>query len=151
VSGPADSKPRSGLEVLRGADSGEPMPPDATLLGWKALSLEPGRVRVQFTAREEFYNAKGHVQGGFLAAMLDAATGPALFTLLTDGDMAPTLELKVSFLRPAKAGTIIGEGWVVHRTRNIAFLEGTLSTEDGELMATASATARVMETSRGEP
>lgn len=136
----------SGLDVLRAAMAGsEPVPPCASLLGWEALSLEPGRVRVRFTARKEFYNPMENVQGGFLAAMLDDTMGPALFTLLPADASAPTLELKVSFLRPAKAGALVGEGRVVHRTRSVAFLEGTLSTEDGDLVATATATARIME------
>jgi acyl-coenzyme A thioesterase PaaI-like protein len=37
---------------------------------------------------------------------------------------------------------------VVHQTRSLAFLEGTLATEDGDLVATATATARIM-TARG--
>ncbi|MEX0800404.1 MAG: PaaI family thioesterase [Dehalococcoidia bacterium] len=136
----------SGLDVLRAASKGsEPMPPCASLLGWQALSLAPGRVRVRFTAREEFYNPMGNVQGGFLAAMLDDTMGPALFTLLPADALAPTLELKVSFLRPAQAGPLVGEGWVVHRTRSVAFLEGALSTEDADVVATATATARIME------
>ena len=77
------------------------MPPAAELLGWEALSIEPGRVRVRYAAREAFYNPMGTVQGGFLAAMLDDAMGPALFTLLEEGQHAPTLEMKVSFVRPA--------------------------------------------------
>jgi acyl-coenzyme A thioesterase PaaI-like protein len=33
--------------------------------------------------------------------MLDDAMGPALFTTLAAEDFAPTIEMKVSFLRPA--------------------------------------------------
>jgi len=148
VKTPADIEPppfaigTPGIEVLRAVAAGEtPLPPAAALLGWHALSIEPGRVRVRFTAREEFYNPMGSVQGGFLAAMLDDAMGPALFTLLEVGPPAPTIEMKVNFLRPATAGTLIGEGRVVHLTRSIAFLEGALCAEDGALIATATATA----------
>jgi uncharacterized protein (TIGR00369 family) len=136
--------PATGLDILRGAlDGSSPLPPAAALLGWTPLTLEPGHVRVQYSAREEFYNPQGNVQGGFLAAMLDDAMGPALFTTLAADQFAPTLELKVSFLRRAKAGTLVAEGRVVHRTRSVAFLEGTLSDGDGNLVATASATARI--------
>jgi uncharacterized protein (TIGR00369 family) len=135
---------RSGIDILRAAGFDEELPPSAALLGWSATSIEPGRVRVRYAAREEFYNPMGVVQGGFLAAMLDDAMGPALFTLLDGDQVAPTLDLKVSFLRPAYAGRLLAEGRVVHRTRGIAFLEGTLSTEDGELVATATATARIV-------
>ena len=148
----SDRTSPTGLDVLRGVSDGtQQLPPAAALLGWQPLTLEPGHVRVRYAAREEFYNPQGNVQGGFLAAMLDDTMGPALFTLLLLDRFAPTLEMKVSFLRPAKAGTLIGDGRVVQRSRSIAFLEGTLSTEDGELVATATATARIMEWSKEEP
>jgi uncharacterized protein (TIGR00369 family) len=135
----------TGLDVLRAPAEGTvEMPPAAVLLGWKALSLEPGHVRVRYTARPEFANPQGAIQGGFLAAMLDDAMGPALFTTLGADDFAPTIELKINFLRGARPGTLIAEGRVVHQTRSLAFLEGTLATEDGELVATATATARIM-------
>jgi uncharacterized protein (TIGR00369 family) len=137
--------PITGLDVLRAASDGlVETPPAAALLGWKALSLEPGRVRVRYTARPEFGNPQGAIQGGFLAAMLDDAMGPALFTTLAADQFAPTIEMKVSFLRPARPGPLIAEGRVVHKTRTLAFVEGTLSTEDGDLIATGSATLRIL-------
>jgi uncharacterized protein (TIGR00369 family) len=136
--------PITGLDVLRAASEGVlETPPAATMLGWKALELEPGHVRVRYTARPEFGNPKGAIQGGFLAAMLDDAMGPALFSLLAADQFAPTIEMNVNFLRLARPGPIIAEGRVVHRTRSLAFLEGTLATEDGELIATGTATARI--------
>ena len=136
---------RTGSDVLLDAIAGRgPMPPAAELLGWEALSIEPGRVRVRYTAREAFYNPMGTVQGGFLAAMLDDAMGPALFTLLEERQHAPTLDMKVSFVRPAYAGALIAEGRVVHKGGSVAFVEGELRTEDGELVATSTATLRIV-------
>jgi uncharacterized protein (TIGR00369 family) len=86
----------------------------------------------------------GSVQGGFLAAMLDDTLGPALVATLPDGAFAPTLELKVSFLRPASPGRIIGTGRLVHRGGSIAFLAGELRDEAGNMLATATATARII-------
>src|SRR3990170_6216839 len=136
--------PITGLDVLRAASDGMvETPPAAALLGWEGLTLEPGHVRVRYTARPEFGNPQGAIQGGFLAAMLDDAMGPALFTLLDADQFAPTIEIKVNFLRPARPGPIIAEGRVVHRTRSLAFLEGTLATDEGDLIATGTATARI--------
>ena len=102
---------RTGLAVLRDAALGnEPMPPCAELLGWQALELEPGRVRVRYTARQAFCNPQGTIQGGFVAAMLDDAMGPALYTLLDETQFAPTLEMKVSYLRPAMPGALSPKG-----------------------------------------
>ncbi|HLC28912.1 MAG TPA: PaaI family thioesterase [Dehalococcoidia bacterium] len=137
--------PITGLDVLRAASDGMvETPPAAALLGWEGLTLEPGHVRVRYTARPEFGNPQGAIQGGFLAAMLDDAMGPALFTTLSSEDFAPTIEMKVSFFRPARPGPLFAEGRVVHQTRSLAFLEGTLATEDGDLVATATATARII-------
>ena len=148
--GVAAETPITGLDVLQAVTEGlVETPPAAALLGWKALSLEPGHVRVRYMAKPEFGNPQGAIQGGFLAAMLDDAMGPALFTTLASDQFAPTIEMKVNYLRSARPGPLIAEGRVVHRTRSLAFLEGTLATEDGDLIATASATARILTPANG--
>ena len=135
---------QTNLDVLWAASRGEaPMPPAASLLGWQPLSLERGCVRVEYIAREEWYNPQGSVQGGFIAAMLDDAMGPAAFSVLEPGQFAPTLELKVSFFRPVYAGMLTAEGRVVHQTKRVIFLEGRLFDAAGELAASATATVRV--------
>jgi uncharacterized protein (TIGR00369 family) len=132
---------RSGIDILRDVAQGRAaMPPAAALLGWRALEIQPGHVRVRYEAQEAFYNPQGVVQGGFLAAMLDDAMGPAAFTLLGEGACAPTLEMKVSFVRPAQAGPLIADGHVLHQSRRFVHVEGRLTTEDGQLIATATAT-----------
>ena len=128
-----------------------PGPPCAKLLGWKVLEAVPGsgRIRVQFEATEAFTNPMGNVQGGLLAAMLDDTLGPALATTFAPQEFAPTLELKVNFVRPAKPGTLFGTGWVVHRGGSVAFLQGELHDANGNLLATASATARLIRVESG--
>ena len=113
------------------------------------MAPERGEIEVFFDARDAFTNPLGHLQGGFLAAMLDDTLGPALVATLPDGQFAPTLELKVSFLRPAAPGRITGR--VLHRGGSIAFLAGELRNEAGELLATATATARVIRPRQGSP
>jgi uncharacterized protein (TIGR00369 family) len=141
------SKGRSGAfwEFL---DGKRPAPPAAAMLGWELSWVAPerGEIEVFFDAHQGFANPMGNVQGGFLAAMLDDTLGPALVATLADGEFAPTLELKVSFLRPAAPGRLTGTGRVVHRGGTIAFLAGELRNEAGEVLATATATARVIRT-----
>ena len=86
----------------------KPAPPAAMLLGFKLLEADPGAqtIRIEFQARSEFTNPIGDIQGGFLAAMLDDTLGPALVQTLGPGQFAPTLELKISFLKAAKPGTL---------------------------------------------
>ena len=138
------SEPRSRIQILREVGQGTPIPPATALLGWKLLEIEPGRVKAEFTAREDFVNPTGNVQGGLLAAMLDDAMGPAGFSLLDETQFAPTLEFKINFMRAARPGKLIGEGRVVHQTKSTFFLAGELRTEDGTLIATGTATARIV-------
>lgn len=123
-----------------------PAPPVARLLGWtlEAIDPEQGTIRVRFEGRNDFLNPVGSIQGGILAAMLDDTLGPAAAALLGGEAFAQTLELKTSFLRPARPGPLYGDARVVHRGREIVFLEGLLSTADGTVVATATATARVI-------
>ncbi len=118
--------------------------PAGRLLGMQQFEAEPGHSRVEFQAREEFYNPGGVVQGGFLAVMLDFAMGEAARSMVEETKTPLTLEIKVSYIQPAKAGKLIGKGRVVHAGRSISFTEGTLSTEDGTLVATGTSTWRIV-------
>jgi uncharacterized protein (TIGR00369 family) len=124
-------------------------PPAAELLGWKLVEVDPdeGTIEVSFTATDQFLNPAGTVQGGFLAAMLDDTLGPALVATLGDGEWAPTTDLHVQFMSPAKPGELRGSGRIVRRGRDVAFLAGELRDSEGELVATAIATAAIRSSS----
>jgi uncharacterized protein (TIGR00369 family) len=128
---------------------GLPMPPVAKTLGWTLLDIDPeaGTIEVGFTAGEMFVNPTGAVQGGLVAAMLDDTMGPAVFAMGKGEIFAPTLDLHVSFLKPARPGRFVGKGRVVSLGRSVAFLEGELFDSDGELVARSTATARVLKAS----
>lgn len=119
-------------------------PAYADLLGMRPLLAEPGHVRMEYNPTAQLVNPLGSVQGGFITAMLDDAMGPAGVAALGPGHIAPTLELKVSFHRPLHPGRVVADGRVVHKGRSIIFLEGSLENGEGELVASATATARVV-------
>ena len=126
-----------------------PRPPNyVELLGMRPLHVEPGHMRFEFTATDQLLNPAGVVQGGFLTAMLDETMGPAALAQLGPGHFIPTLELKTSFLRPAGPGRLVADGSVVHMGKSVAFLEGSLADEEGNVVATATATARVVRVQR---
>jgi uncharacterized protein (TIGR00369 family) len=149
VSGAGPQPPRSGpfWDFVEGRR--EP-PPAAALLGFELVDIDPeaGTIEIAFTASERFLNPAGDVQGGFLAAMLDDTMGPALVATLDDGEWAPTIDLQVQFLSPARPGRLGATGRVVRKGRDIAFLAGELRDADGQLVATATATARIRRPAR---
>jgi uncharacterized protein (TIGR00369 family) len=122
-----------------------PQAPITKLLGWKFLDFDALQqvIKVEMQARPEFVNPAGLIHGGMLAAMLDETLSPALAATLGPGEFAPTLEIKVNFVSPAKVGRIVGTGRIVSRGRSICFMEGQLHDERGTLLATGSPTSKI--------
>src|SRR6267154_6412397 len=125
-------------------------PPSSKLLGWHLIDARPieGWIRIGFDGKAEFCNPAGFVQGGILSAMLDDTMGPAVFTM-TDGKLyTATITMTVNFLNPAKPGPITGEAKVTQLGKTVAFVEGRLTAADGTLLATATTSARLVETAK---
>lgn len=108
------------------------------------IDTEQQSIKTRFTISEEFTNPAGNVQGGIIAAMLDDTMGPALAAVMEPGKFSPTLNLNVSFIKGALPGTFIGHGRVVNKGRSICYLSGELYDDKNKLIATATATAKVM-------
>ncbi len=119
-------------------------PTGSQTLGFRmvAVSQAEKSVEVAFDAKAELLlNPMKQIQGGYLCAMLDEAMSVACMVASGMTHVAPTLEMKTSFLRPAMPGTIKGIGRVVKWGRSIAFTEGELYDPDGRLLAKATGTA----------
>jgi uncharacterized protein (TIGR00369 family) len=129
-----------------GVEGRAPLPHAAATLGLEIVDVDPGAgtVEVAFAATDAFTNPMGNVLGAFLAAMLNDTAGPALLATLGPDEFQSTLELKATFLRPARPGRLTGRGRVVHRVGDVAFLEGSLADAAGTVLTTATATARVI-------
>lgn len=119
--------------------------PAGRLLGRKIIEQRGGRAVVEYVATDCFLNRNGTVQGGMLAAMLDSAIGIAAATVVSDTSIPATLEMKVSFLEPALPGRFVSEATVLRAGRSILFVQGILSADVGTLLASASATVKVLD------
>lgn len=133
----------SDLEKLRTLVAAAPKPPCAALTPFTIVEAdaERGFVKVEFEPQPAFGNVFGNVQGGFVVAMLDLPI--SLAALLKLEQWLPTVEIKTSFLTPAKLGTCIGEGQIIRAARSIVFAEGRLWGSDGKLAVHATATLAV--------
>jgi uncharacterized protein (TIGR00369 family) len=129
-----------------GVEGRAPMPRAAATLGLEFVDIDAdaGTIELAFAATEAFTNPSGNVLGAFLAAMLYDTVGPALLATLEPDQFQSTVQLNVSFLRPARPGRLIGKGRVVHRDGDLAYLEASLVDADAAVIATATATARVV-------
>ena len=126
------------------------MPPCAKLLGWRLLDARPdeGWIKLGFEGKPEFCNPAGFIQGGLLSAMLDDTMGPAVLVMSEGRLYTTTVSMTVNFLSPAQPGPIVAEAKVTQLGKTIAFVEGKLMAEDGTLLATATASERLLDAAR---
>ena len=120
--------------------------PGAKLVGREVLEVDSstGEVRLAFLARPEFANRHGTVSGGFLAAMLDSVTAAPILASLPEDLTIVTTDLRVSFERPAPLGQLFGIGRVSERNDREIHSQGELSVPEGDVVARATATFRIL-------
>jgi uncharacterized protein (TIGR00369 family) len=119
-------------------------PTGSQTLGFRMVGVSQATksVEVAFDARAELLcNPMKQVQGGYLCAMLDECMSVACMVASGMTCVAPTLEMKTSFLRPAMPGLLKGIGRVLKWGRTIAFTEGEIYDAEGRLLAKATGTA----------
>jgi uncharacterized protein (TIGR00369 family) len=107
------------------------------------LDVEDGWVKIGYTLGEPHFNRFGALHGGSIACVMDDVLAVAAGMVAKWGEIAPTLEMKVSYLSQGGAGKHIAEARVLKRGRQINFLEATLMREDGKVIATSTATIMI--------
>ncbi|MBV9919017.1 MAG: PaaI family thioesterase [Solirubrobacterales bacterium] len=138
----------SGRDYLAAIKNGQlPEPPIVRLAGIEALHIQPGDTLYRCIADQSFLNPIGLVHGGLACTLLDYAAASALLATLPAEASFTTIELKVSFLRPVRAGdTLLAHGWITKPGQRIAFAEADLRSGRGKLVATASSSLLVTTT-----
>ena len=115
--------------------------PFAQLLGITLEKFEGGESELLFPARPEHCNSFGVAHGGALMTFLDVVMATAARSA-NPGSGIVTIEMKTSFMRPAPAagGVLVGQGRLAHRTRSMAFVEGSVFDAEGQLCAQSTGT-----------
>jgi uncharacterized protein (TIGR00369 family) len=125
--------------------------PGAATLGREWVSFDPatGSSTLRFLAKPEFANRHGTVQGGFLAAMLDSATGITLLATLPQELTAVTVSLDTKFERPAPVGVLTVQARVVDKDERDAIVEAEVLGPDGTIVARGRAKLRIRKRQSG--
>lgn len=73
----------------------------------------------------------GTLHGGAITALLDGASGAAVFAVLTQLVPIATLDLRIDYLRPAEAGrAVMARATCYKLTRNVAFTRAVAYHDD---------------------
>ncbi|WP_095194340.1 PaaI family thioesterase [Pseudomonas sp. Irchel 3A7] len=108
-------------------------------LGIELIHWVEGEAEFHMPIQPQHLNRQGMLHGGLIATLLDAACG---YAGLYSGEHEEethgvTVTLNISYLSAAREGTVIARGLVSRSGRNLYFVQGTLVSDQGELLATA--------------
>ena len=135
-----------GLGFLRAIIDGTlPKPPIADLLGFDLVEAESGRAVFEGTPEYRHYNPIGTVHGGFALTLMDSCMSCAVQTMLKQGEIYTTLELKVNLVRAITkdTGLIRATGRLIHRGRTTGTAEGDVRDAAGNLLAHGTTTCLI--------
>tara|TARA_B100001057_G_scaffold100700_1_gene97640 strand:+ start:1223 stop:1642 length:420 start_codon:yes stop_codon:yes gene_type:complete len=108
------------------------------------FSRENQSIKIEYIAEPRHCHSGNIVQGGYVTGWIDSAMAHSVM-IPTDFKFSPlTLELKITFLKSANPGIVIAAAKVIKLGKSIAFVEGTLTNESGDLIAKGTSTNKLV-------
>ena len=114
------------------------------LVGTELASTGEGCAVVEVHAEERHLNPGGTVHGGVVYTLVDVSMAEALKTTIPEGDERPvTIEIKVNYLEPGKAGTLTSTAQVRKGGKRVTIVEAEVA-QDSEVVALATGTYTIV-------
>jgi uncharacterized protein (TIGR00369 family) len=114
--------------------------PFARLLGLELEDIAAGTATLAVNVTQELTQNQGAVHGGAIAALIDTATAFAIISLLPTSEKVTTVDLAISYLRPAVGGRLKAIASVVRAGRRLFVVSADVFDNDEKLIATALST-----------
>ena len=116
-------------------------------LGLELWGFGGGKAELRVDLAQAHLNSWEVAHGGVLMTMLDVAMAHAARSTHTHspdhGPGVATVEMKTTFMRPAE-GELRALGTLLHKTTTMAFTEGSVFNQTGQLCAHATATFKFL-------
>ena len=107
-------------------------------LGFTLHHMQGGTSELRYEPRPEHLNSFGVTHGGATMTLLDVAMATAARSEVPELGVV-TIEMKSSFMRAGR-GPVVAKGRLLHRTRSLAFAEGTVYDAEGQVCGHATGT-----------
>lgn len=105
------------------------------------IKYAEGHCEIELKTEEKHLNIGRTVHGGVINALADIALSGAVTSNFQNNDEAEsivTMQMNVYFLKPGLLGeTLVAHGEVVKAGKTICYVEGSIKTKDGKLVAKA--------------
>lgn len=106
------------------------------LLGLRVARVYPDGLTMEMDVQPQYKNILGTLHGGATATLIDAAVGVAVIGHY-GGRQATTVELKVSYLRPASSGKVRARAKFIKTGKTLVVSSCDVKDEHGHHIATA--------------
>lgn len=107
-------------------------------LGFEMVFFDDGQSELRFEPEPEHMNSFNVTHGGALMTLLDVTLATAARSVERTSGVV-TVEMKTTFMQPAR-GVLTSKGRLIHRSRSMAFTEGTVYDAQGQICAHATGT-----------
>lgn len=108
-----------------------------SFLGFQYKRLSDDRVRVTLPVQDLFINSTGVIHGGVISSLADVAMSNLLPADEEGVQQMVTVDLNVSFLRPATGSRLIAEAEVVKEGRTLIHADCRIEDDRGRTVSTA--------------
>lgn len=125
-----DEHARRKLKLVRGFSANVP---HNRALGMEIVEITPGAAvfRLPYDVKLVGNPDTGVLHGGVITALLDGASGAAVFAALTEVVPIATLDLRIDYLRPAEPGQAVTARATCYKlARNVAFTRAVAYHDD---------------------
>lgn len=116
--------------------------PFCDLIGLKFTECGDGTSQCRLETRERLFNPHNVLHGGVLYSMADTGMGAALYSVMDEGELCATIEIKVMYFKAVKGGKLVCDTKILNQGKKVAFMESEIM-NDGTLVAKASGTFAV--------
>ena len=125
--------------------------PFAELIGFEVSERGEGVCVNRLTINEHHFNPHGVVNGAVVYALADTGMGGALSSLLEEGEICSTIEIKINYFRPALGGELTCETRVINKGSRTGVMESNVTNDEGKLIARAMGTFMILKPLIKEP
>ena len=130
--------------VTRAREPGASIGPLAEALHITNAGAQEGHAVYHLEVVPQMLNPHGVLHGGAVYVMVDYSMGGATMSVLPPGQICATIEIKISYLRSVRGGTLTCTTDILQRGRSVVFLESKVAEADGKLVAVATGSFAVI-------
>jgi uncharacterized protein (TIGR00369 family) len=123
--------------------------PNTPFMGWLGIVIEryePDDVTIRLPFRDDLTNDGTYFHGGVIASVLDTTGAAAVWSNhdFNKGTRASTVAMSVQYVGAAKRSDLVCHARTVRRRKELSFTEITATDADGEVVAHAVQTYRIV-------